>query len=206
MGLLKKLFGGAGTGAGARPAGSASSQFHESETTVERNSSANAPRRELVQVVLRDTMRKHAIPSDWIECRILSVVTRKHKSGMHVQFIVRQGEDRLLEYVHPFQETFWEELEKFEPKPRDWLFSIAWQFDGEGAAARPGALGGLEGWDDDTQPPEEDTRPPAADTQPPEEHPEELASDLQALYQAMSQPADLKDLPPAPPGRGPRRS
>jgi hypothetical protein len=206
MGLLKKIFGG-GTEGAQRP-GSASSQFHESETTVERDTSPNAPRRELVQVVLRDTMRKHGIPSDWMECRILSVVTRKHKSGMHVQFIVRQGEDRLLPYVHPFQDTFWEELEKFEPKPREWLFSIAWQFDGEGSAPRPGALAGMEGWEDDTQPPEEEeARARAPDTQPYEAHPDEIESDLQALYAAMSQPAELANLPPTPPAKqGPGRS
>jgi hypothetical protein len=217
MGLLKKIFGGGS--AGARPGGPASSQYHESETTEERGSSANAPRRELVQVVLRDTMRKHAVPSDWIDCRILSVVTRQHKSGMHVQLVVRQGGERLLEYVHPFQQTFWEELEKFEPKPREWLFSLAWQVDSD-APAGAGALPGLEAWDDDTQPPEDDRRPadtqphareeprrPPADTQPQEDHPEELASDLQALYAAMSQPAELGDAPPAPaPRRGPGRS
>lgn len=164
MGLLKKFFGG-GTAADAPPA---SSQFHESETTAQQAGSSNAPRRELVQVVMRDTMRKHGIPSDWMECRILSVVTRKRLSGMHVQFIVAQGQPRLLEFVHAFQESFWEEIEKFEPRARDWLFSLAWQFDAptaRGARAAPEA----EGWED-------------GDTQPHDEPPDELASDLQALY------------------------
>src|SRR5882724_5634186 len=100
MRFLKKIFGGFTS--------SRSSQFHESETNLgTATTSPNAPRRELVKVVLRDTMRKHAIPSDWIDCRILSAVTRQHKSGMHVQFIVREGEARLLEYVHAFQDSFW---------------------------------------------------------------------------------------------------
>jgi hypothetical protein len=195
MGLLKKLLGGAS--GGAKPGGGASSQFRESEMTAHRAArSTNAPRRELVQVVLRDTMRKHAIPSDWIDCRILTVVTRKHKAGMHVQFIVRQGEERLLPYVHAFQETFWRELEKFEARPRDWLFSLAWQFDDDRTAAQP--MLGADGWDDDTQAP-----PDAHDTQPPEEDPDELATDLQALYAirdaALSQPAELKAQPPGKP-------
>jgi hypothetical protein len=146
--------------------------------------------------VLRDTMRKHAIPSDWIDCRVLSVVTRKHKAGMHVQFIVRQGEEQLLPYVHAFQDTFWQQLEKFEAHPRDWLFSLAWQFDGNGKAAPAMPLS--DGWDEDTQPPQ-DTQ----DTQPPEEDPDELATDLQALYAirdaALSQPAELTRLPDAKP-------
>jgi hypothetical protein len=222
MGLLKKLLGGGRDT--ARSNGSASSQFQQSQTTIERIDTKNAPRRELVQVVLRDTMRKHAIPSDWIDCRILSVQTRKHKTGMHVQFIIRQGEDRLMDYVHAFQDTFWEELEKFEPRPREWLFSLAWQFEGESRRDPAGFVQASDGWDDDTQPPEEDApppvrvappaerpaRPPVRDAQPrEEEHSEDLQSDLQALYAirdaALSQPADLTELPPIP-SRGPGRS
>ena len=194
MGLLKKLLGG---GAGGSRSNGASSQFHESETTAQRASSHNAPRRELVQVVLRDTMRKHGVPSDWIDCRILSVVTRQRQAGMHVQFIVRQGEERLLPFVHAFQDTFWLELEKFEAHPRKWLFSVAWQFDGPGAGAQA-LMAGADAWEDDTQPPQ--------DTQPPEEDPEALATDLQALYAirdaALSEPTPLAELPKAkPPGR-----
>lgn len=196
MGLLKKLLGG-GPGA-SKPAGT-TSQFHESETTVQRASSVNAPRRELVQVVLRNTMRKHAIPSDWMDCRILSVVTRERQAGMHVQFIVRQGEEQLLQYVHVFQDTFWQELEKFEAHPRKWLFSLAWQFE-EGRAAAPGMMADAEGWGDDTQPPEE-TQPPEVDAQ----DADELATDLQALFAirdaALSGPGALTELPKAKPPR-----
>lgn len=199
MGLLKKLLGGesGGAKAGAGP----SLQFHESETTAQQAASVNAPRRELLQVVLRDTMRKLAIPSDWIECRILSVVTRKHKTGMHVQFIVRQGEDQLLPYVRAFQDTFWTELEKFEARPRDWLFSLAWQFEGERrvSPAMPA------GWDVDTRPPDDarDARD-VHDTLPPDDA-EDLATDLQALYAIrdaeLSRPAALEELPADKPRR-----
>lgn len=128
MGLLKRLFGGKDGGRDA--AGSPMSQFEDSETTTEL-SSKNAPRRELVQVVLRDTMRRHGIPSDWIECRILSVMSKRRGPGMHVQLVVRQGDDRLLTYVHAFQESFLREVEKFEPKADEWIFSLSWQFEGK---------------------------------------------------------------------------
>jgi hypothetical protein len=91
----------------------------------------NGPRRELLQVVLRDTMRRHGIPSDWIECRLLSVVSAAKGTGMHVLLVVKQGDDRLATYVHAFQHSFMAELLKFEPRARDWLFSISWQFDGK---------------------------------------------------------------------------
>ena len=150
MGLLKKIFRQRRRWPRAPPE---SSQFHESETTAQEQGSRNAPRRELVQVVLRDTMRKHGIPSDWIECRVLSVVTRNRMAGMHVQFIVGKQQSALLDYVHAFQDSFWQEMEKFEPRAREWLFSVAWQFDGPAPPAkrsmpRPSGWGDaqLSGW------------------------------------------------------------
>ncbi len=126
MGLLKRIFGG---DKGVPASVPASSQFHESETTTEQGSN-NAPRRELVQVVLRDTMRRHGVPSDWIDCRILSVVSRSAVKGMHVHLVVRQGHERLLTYIPAFQSSFMSALQKFEPRAQDWLFSLSWQFDG----------------------------------------------------------------------------
>jgi hypothetical protein len=187
MGLLKNLFGG-----GKGPVPPQSSQFHESETTAQ-SGSPNAPRRELVQVVLRDTMRKHGIPSDWMDCRILSVVTRKQVAGMHVQFVVRKGQTRLLGYVQAFQDGFWREIEKFEPRAREWLFSLSWEFD-EIASQVNRSMPGPGGWSEaDTQ--------PGGDTQPPDLRSDELASDLEALYAirdaALAQPAE-----PTAPGSG----
>lgn len=126
MQLIKKMF---GRTPGTDPApGSESAQFRESEDSNSESGSRNAPRRELVQVVLRDSMRRHGIPSAWIDCRILSVVTRSQRSGMHVQFIVRDGIDRLLTYVPAFQTSFMDEIARFDPRVDDWLFSVSWQF------------------------------------------------------------------------------
>jgi hypothetical protein len=180
MGLLKNLFR-RESAAAAQPGPDASAAAAQHPVP------GHARRPELIQLVLRDAMRKHAIPSDWMECRILPVVTPEGKAGMHVQFVIRQGEERLLRFVHPFQETFWKLLEKADARPREWLFSLAWQFDGD-----HGANGGIvvpaagEAWSEDTQPPEPDTRPP-------DDSDEQFASDLQALYAirdaALSEPA-----------------
>src|SRR5688572_6361805 len=130
MGWLHKIFGEGKDGEGASRL--PTSQFHESETTADQDAaSRNAPRRELVQVLLRDTMRKHGIPSDWIECRILSTVSRSGRLGMHVTFVVRQAHDRLLGYVFAFQDSFQSELARFEPRSKDWMLSLSWEFQGQ---------------------------------------------------------------------------
>lgn len=136
MSLIGRIFGGGKErdgGAGA------STQFHESEpeSSDQPGGSRNAPRRELVQVILRDTMRKHGIPSDWIECRMLSTVNRNGRHGLHVNFVVKQAHDRLLAYVFAFQDSFERELARFEPRARDWLLSLGWEFQGVNAAEMP---------------------------------------------------------------------
>lgn len=133
MGLIGKIFGG-----GRDKEASASTQFHESEPdSSDQEGSRNAPRRELVQVVMRDTMRKHGIPSDWIECRMLSTVNKLGRHGLHVNFVVKQAHDRLLAYVFAFQDSFERELARFEPRAREWLLSIGWEFQGFNAAEMP---------------------------------------------------------------------
>lgn len=127
MGLLDRIFGKDREGAGAPP----TSQFYESDPGGDDSQpSRNAPRRELVQVILRDCMRKHGIPSDWIDVRMLSTVNRHGRPGLHVNFVVRQAHDRLLAYVFAFQDSFERELARFEPRSREWLLSLGWEFQG----------------------------------------------------------------------------
>jgi hypothetical protein len=190
MSLMKKIFGGASAG----DTGSAALPFRESEMAAGQTRSRNGPHRELVKVVLRDTMRKHGIPSDWIDCRILSAVNRDQQHGVHVQFLVRQGDDQLLEYVHAFQESFRHEINTFDAQASQWLFSVAWQFEGK-AKRTFSAMPDVESWSNTDDKQSRD----AGDTLPPEDDARELETDLQALQALMSQPAELANLPPAKP-------
>ncbi len=188
MGLMQRIFGG-------RAKEAASSQFAESQTALGQTKSLNVPRRDLVRLTLRETMRKHGIPGDWIDCRTLSVLTQQHKSGMHVQLLVRKADQQLLGYLHAFQESFWQDIQRSDPRAKDWLFSVGWEFYGksmQGFCPMPDPTSWKEAG---AEPRESD----AVDTQPPESDPDELASDLAALHSAMSAPASLADLPPAKP-------
>lgn len=150
MGLLRRIFGNGKEreGSAGQPA---SSLFQESETaTSEPGESRNAPRRELVQVMLRDTMRKHGIPSDWIECRILSTVTRSGRPCLHVNFVVLQAHEQMLRYVFAFQDSFETELARFDPRAGDWLMSLGWEFQGHDLTA---AMPEPAAWTQPAQPP-----------------------------------------------------
>src|ERR1700757_905623 len=133
MGLMKKLLGGKGKDQPATP--SAFQTTDNEETSLEKTKERNSPRRDLVQLTLRETMRKHGIPSDWIDCRTLSVLTKQHTSGMHVQFLVRKSDQQVLPWIHAFQESFWEQVLRSDPRAHDWLFSVGWEFYGKSEQA-----------------------------------------------------------------------
>jgi hypothetical protein len=210
MGLIGKIFGG---GKEREGAGGASTQFRESEPdSADEGASRNAPRRELVQVILRDTMRKHGVPSDWVECRILSSVSKTGRHGLHVNFVVKQAHERLLAYVFAFQDSFERELARFEPRARDWLLSIGWEFQGFNAAempdprtwaqSGPAPLTEMPGLRQPafarTQDPKEvDAEPPKSD--------EDIQRDLQALFAIRDAAmADTAGRRPEPPGEDAR--
>lgn len=160
--------------------------FKESRSRAGAPKSANEPRRELVKMVLRECLRRHGIPAEWIDCRTLSVKSRENKSGLHVQFLVRQADQQLLPYVHAFQESFMGQIGRIDPGAKEWLFSVSWQFFGKatrGFSAMPA------GW-----------REQAAGRERVEaslgEDSGGLSSDLQALQAVITQPAELRELPP----------
>ncbi|MES2938756.1 MAG: hypothetical protein V4864_13805 [Pseudomonadota bacterium] len=199
MGLIGKLFRNK-DGAPTTTTPPLSAQFQESEPHSGAPSKT-ARRRELVQVVLRETVRQHGIPSDWIDCRVLSVVGSAASSGVHVTFIVRQGEDTLLTYVHAFEESFVRKMREFEPGALNWILSLSWQFSGDAPAGRnampdPGVWSQAGSAGDD-----------APDTTPAQQEDDELQQDLKALFAirdaVLQQPgpaaADRVDFQPTQP-------
>jgi hypothetical protein len=179
MSLIGKIFGG-----DSKPSSGASSRFAEghSQTVGAHTKSRSGARRDLVKLALRDTMRRFGVPSDWIDCRALSALTRDQQSGMHVHFLVRKADRQVLNYVHAFQETFWQEIESIDPQARQWLFSVGWEFYGRSDQQASAPAQQPVGRDQRVQAPEDD-----------------VASDLEALQALMSAPAELRESAERPP-------
>ena len=89
--------------------------------------SESATRRQLVQVLLRDVLRKSGIPPDWIECNMVPVSSRTRGKGLYVRLIVTHWDPRLMDYAFAFQNTLMADIEKFEPNASSWLHGISWQ-------------------------------------------------------------------------------
>src|SRR4051812_48439335 len=179
MGLLRKILGGSDRPVSDDPAPSGT-RFEESDDADGDAVEREASRRELVKLVLRETMRRHAVPSDWIECRMLPVVNSKRKSGLHVQLIVKQGQGNLLRYIPAFQSGMMAEIEKFDARAWDWLLSISWQFAGI-TAHTGGELPGQDEWQASPSRPAAIAPSPSAPAEL-EHEDDDVAEDLKALF------------------------
>jgi hypothetical protein len=123
--LIASLFGGPAKAAESKRAPVSS---RDNPLTIE-DGSDNATRRQLVQVLLRDALRKYGIPLRWIDCQVMLVSSRSRGPGMYVRLVVRQWDDRLLNYAHAFQTALMVEITRFEPQASQWLHGISWQLE-----------------------------------------------------------------------------
>lgn len=123
--LIVSLFGGPAKAAGSKRAPASS---RDNPLTIE-DGSDNATRRQLVQVLLRDALRKYGIPPRWIDCQMMLVSSRSRGPGMYVRLVVRQWDDRLLNYAQAFQTALMVEITRFEPQASQWLHGISWQLE-----------------------------------------------------------------------------
>lgn len=102
----------------------------ESEGSVPGDeSSVNAVRQQLIQVLLRDTARRAGIPPQWLDCQMLMTSTRQG-AGMFVRIIMKHWDQRLLTYAAAFQKALLADIMRFEPHANQWLLGISWQLDG----------------------------------------------------------------------------
>ena len=100
----------------------------EGPATIE-DGSANALRRQLVQVLVRDSMRRHGIPAGWLDCQMLLVSSRSRGEGMYVRLVIKHWDIRLLTYAVAFERSLRIDITRFEPHAAQWLYGISWQME-----------------------------------------------------------------------------
>ena len=113
-----------------RPDANVQSTVHadfDAETRFVEQGSRNDTRRELIRVVLRDALRRHGIPSEWLRGEILTVSSREQRTLMHLRLVMLHWDDRLLNCSYAFERSFMKELSQFEEEASQWLHSISWQ-------------------------------------------------------------------------------
>ena len=91
--------------------------------------SENGVRRQLVQVLIRDLLRRHGIPPQWIDCQMMAVSSRTRGPGMYLRLVVRHWDERLMNHASAFQKEVLSDLKQFEPQAATWLHGVSWQLE-----------------------------------------------------------------------------
>jgi hypothetical protein len=136
-------------------------------------------RKDLLKLVLREILGRNGIPQQWLAADLLRTTNTKREQGVHVRFLVRHWEPRLLLHGVALEHEFLERLLLLDPLARDWLAGFSWQF----ALADTGACPALPhpgAW----------TAPPAAEAPASLPDPETKPGDIIAGPVVIAKPAE----------------
>ncbi|HSI55112.1 MAG: hypothetical protein ACAH21_12725 [Ramlibacter sp.] len=84
-------------------------------------------RREMLRVVLRDTLNRHGIPTAWITADMLVATSRAKEPGIHWRLSVKHWDPRLLNHTVALQNNLIKRVMSFDPLATNWLMGISWQ-------------------------------------------------------------------------------
>jgi hypothetical protein len=98
-------------------------------TSLQHDGSETATRTLLVQVLLRDLLRKNGMPAGLVLCQIQVMHSRTPGQRLYVRLVVRYWDERLMKYAFAFQKALLTEILQLEPKAASWLQGIAWQLE-----------------------------------------------------------------------------
>jgi hypothetical protein len=129
MSFWKSLF-----RAAKRPASHASvppnsqlSSVHSQHSKIA-TSNPMGTRREMLRVVLRDTLTRHGIPYAWIAGEMLNATSRGREPGLHWRLCIKHWDPRLMLHGVALQNSLIKRVMTFDPMAANWLMGISWQF------------------------------------------------------------------------------
>jgi hypothetical protein len=97
-------------------------------TPMDVGSFAQGARRQLLGLILRDTLYDNGIPLDWLTAEALQALAPGRDPGTHVRFHIRLWDPSLLPYCPAVQAEFKRRLLMVDPTASHWLMGFSWQF------------------------------------------------------------------------------
>ena len=126
MGWLDALLG--RKAAARKPAGKAPAKPQFVNSTQSSSGSPHAVRKDLLRLVLREMLVRNGIPSAWLSADLLRTTTARREDGIHVRFLVRVWEPKLMLHGVAFEKEYLQRLLLLDPLAANWLMGFSWQF------------------------------------------------------------------------------
>lgn len=84
--------------------------------------------RELVGMVLKDTMRLHGVPSQWLGCEVNRITRYGSQESFVVRVVIHKWNTTLLRYLPALENQLRLGLDRYEPGVDHSGFIITWEF------------------------------------------------------------------------------
>ncbi|MDB5897927.1 MAG: hypothetical protein JWP22_746 [Ramlibacter sp.] len=138
MGMLEMLLGRKRPGAGKprHSRAAQSTQFAASQVSQQAGS-VHSVRKDLLKLVLRETLTRNGIPGTWMTVDLLRTTNSRKEQGVHVRFLVREWVPKLMEYGPALEQEFVQRLVLLDPQALNWLMGFSWQFSLDDISACP---------------------------------------------------------------------
>lgn len=114
-----------------RSAGTQASAGPDSDRFASRTSKTPEPAvssRDLVRVVLRDTLRKNGIPTDWIGSQIASRTQPGQPTAHQIQLVILKWHEGLLRFAPLLEQQILQGLQQFDPQSAPHGHAVVWSF------------------------------------------------------------------------------
>ncbi|MBA3059251.1 MAG: hypothetical protein KJ614_02860 [Gammaproteobacteria bacterium] len=87
----------------------------------------NDVRRELIRVVLKDTLRLHGVPFGLLACEVIIVARAPGEEELHIQLVMMKWNEQLLRYASALQQQLRLGLDRFDPSIDHSRYIFSWR-------------------------------------------------------------------------------
>ena len=84
--------------------------------------------RDLIRVVLKDTLTLHGIPLGWLGCDVFNIVRPNAADELHIQLMVLRWSEKLLRFAPALQQQLLLGLDRFDPSADHSMYVVSWSF------------------------------------------------------------------------------
>jgi hypothetical protein len=90
-----------------------------------------ATRRELIRIVLRDTLHKHGIPAAWIGCETVMATRNANRPAYLTHLVVKKWNEHLIRFAPALQQQLSLGLSRFDSAIDPSTYIFYWKFPAE---------------------------------------------------------------------------